>query len=102
MSEAAAIAPTKIDPDGIYDVVGAGQAVGVSEKFIRREITAERLVARRLGVKILRIKGKDLQAWFDAHLTPTGNTASSSPETAGERSGPKAISQSALASVTRI
>jgi hypothetical protein len=93
----------KIDPDAIYTLKAAQEAVGFGETFMRREIKQKRLVARRMGKRVLRIKGKDLQAWFEDWATTTENMDSCEPETDGKPSGPeKTVSERALASVTRV
>ena len=97
-----AVGSSKIDRDAIYSVAGACAAVGVGETFIRREIKQKRLVARRLGAKVLRIKGEDLQAWLDDWTTTTASMASCEQGRDGSQSGQeKTASERALASAIR-
>ena len=51
-------------------------AVEMGETFMRGEIREGRLRAHRLGKRVLKVKGSDLQAWFDAQQIPSANTAS--------------------------
>lgn len=102
MGEQALAGGTRIDPAAIYTVVAAGAAVGFGETFIRGEIREGRLVARRVGKRVLRIKGTDLQTWYDGWITITESTASCEPPKDGSQSGAtEQITESALASVTR-
>lgn len=65
-----------INPEAIYSLAGACEAVGFGETFMRREIKTGKLNAKRAGNRIIKIKGKDLQEWFDA--LPSASTVTGS------------------------
>ena len=56
----------EINPKAIYGFAEARKLVGFGETFFRTEIAAGRLPAKRAGKRLIKIKGEDLQKWFDA------------------------------------
>src|SRR5690606_4088128 len=82
---------TRIDVNAIYDVHGAAAAIGMSETFIRRQMSKGALKFHRLGKKNIKIKGSDLQKWFDAQLIVSDDMDSCPQKKAGSPSGTKTI-----------
>lgn len=89
-----------IDVDEIYNVAGAAKAARMPEHILREAIKASVLPARKFGPRTTRIKGKDLQKWYDEHPLLTDNTPSSEEEseTGGSSSGDQELIESAVAS----
>lgn len=89
-----------IDVNEIYDVTGASKAAKMPEHIIRAAIKENALPARKFGPRTTRIKGKDLQAWYDGHPLVTGNTPSSeeASEMDGSSNGDQDLIESAVAS----
>lgn len=91
---------TRIDTTAIYTVAEAADAIGMSVTFVRKRIKSGEMSAHRLGATI-RIKGSDLQSWFDGLRIPSGATGSCPPEMDGSRTGTREIADAALASAFR-
>jgi hypothetical protein len=87
MAEAERATVPKIDRDAIYTVATAATATGFGDKFIREAIKTQKLVARRFGPKLIKIKGADLSTWFDAQPTISESMASCPREKDGSPSG---------------
>jgi excisionase family DNA binding protein len=73
----------------IYTVAKAAEAVDVSVSFLRKQIKSGKLKASRLGTKVLKIKGTELERWFDEQELPSASTGSCRASEDGSRSGQK-------------
>lgn len=79
--------PGRIDPTLIYDVKTAAEAIGVGPARIRLAIRNNELRAYTPGRRTKKIKGSDLQSWFDGLPTQSANTGSCPQRTGGSHSG---------------
>lgn len=87
---------TPIEPNAIYSVAEACTLVGFGETFVRKEIKADRLKARRAGKKEIKIKGTDLLAWYDQLPSASTDTAYSGPKGNGGQPGTKKAKKGSL------
>lgn len=92
------IGMTGIDPRRIYSVVQAAHAAAVSETKLRQAIRASELPAHALGPRSTRIKGADLQTWFDAHLLKSEPTPFLETMVGGSGGNQITVQKSAFAS----
>lgn len=90
-----------IDVAAIYTVAEAAKAIAMSETFIREQIKIGALPAHRLGKRVLKIKGSDLQQWFDEQRIPSADTGSCPPSKDGSPSGIKTAAERGTASALR-
>lgn len=87
---------SKIDVNAIYDVRSAAAAVGMGQTFLRAQIKSGALIHYRLGKKNIKIKGRDLQQWFDAQQIELESTGSCPQKKDGWRSGMSQEKESSL------
>lgn len=94
-----------VNADEIYSIAELAEASGFGETYLRSVIKDGDLPARPFGKRMIKVKGKDFLAWFDAQPLKTENTASSKEGSAtdGRLSGPaqRDIRTGALTSALR-
>lgn len=93
---------SKIDIDAIYSFKAACKAVGLGETMMRKAIKEQKLLAKKAGT-VIKIKGMDLEKWFNALPSASDNTPSSKADddTDGKPVGGRTVEERALTSALR-